>query len=290
MEQIITKICKACQQEKPLSEFYFRNQDGKYRIACKKCKSVSTKKELAEKANAETKVCKHCGIEKRSSEYNKAGGGRWMQPYCKPCDSERKKKHRAENIEEYTRNSRAYCIKNKERVSELGKEKRRLNPKPKRVYVKMPIEEYKRRKSECNKRYRENNKEKIAAMKKAYYSANGLEQAKKWQASKKNDFEFVTKKRLRGRIYMALKRGVKSEKTMDLLGCSIEFFKEYFESKFTEGMNWDVYMEGGIHIDHIIPCKNFTLTIPEEQKKCFHYSNLQPLWELDNLKKGTRYE
>ena len=52
-------------------------------------------------------------------------------------------------------------------------------------------------------------------------------------------------------------------------------------------MNWDVYMKGGIHIDHIIPCKNFDLTDPNQQKKCFHYSNLQPLWGLDNLKKGT---
>lgn len=52
-------------------------------------------------------------------------------------------------------------------------------------------------------------------------------------------------------------------------------------------MSWKKYLEGGIHIDHKIPCKLFDLTKPEEQKKCFHYTNLQPLWELDNLRKGS---
>lgn len=124
-------------------------------------------------------------------------------------------------------------------------------------------------------------------MKKQYYALKGNEMAKAWQKKNMNNIEFRTKKRLRGRIYVALKRGIKSESTMKLLGCSIDYFKKYFESLFTDGMNWNVYLKGGIHIDHIIPCKNFDLTNSEEQHKCFHYSNLQPLWELDNLRKGV---
>ena len=50
----------------------------------------------------------------------------------------------------------------------------------------------------------------------------------------------------------------------------------------------DEFFNGNIHIDHILPCASFDLTDSKEQKKCFHYSNLQPLWAEDNLRKGDR--
>ncbi len=82
---------------------------------------------------------------------------------------------------------------------------------------------------------------------------------------------------------MCVTRNEKSGHTIDLLGCSIEFLKKRFESMFTEGMTWENY--GKWHIDHIIPCSIFDLTKPEAQAFCFHYTNLQPLWAKDNLKK-----
>jgi hypothetical protein len=60
---------------------------------------------------------------------------------------------------------------------------------------------------------------------------------------------------------------------------------KHLESHFTEGMNWDNYGVYGWHMDHIIPCAAFDLTKPEDQSKCFHYTNLQPLWAKDNLSK-----
>lgn len=55
-------------------------------------------------------------------------------------------------------------------------------------------------------------------------------------------------------------------------------------------MNWTEYEKGNIHIDHIIPCAIFDLRKEEAQKKCFHYTNLQPLWKADNLKKAAKID
>ncbi len=72
-----------------------------------------------------------------------------------------------------------------------------------------------------------------------------------------------------------------------LLGCNYYFFRSYLEERFVEGMCWENYGFYGWHIDHIKPCASFNLTDIEQQKICFHYTNLQPLWGVDNLKKGS---
>lgn len=104
----------------------------------------------------------------------------------------------------------------------------------------------------------------------------------------KNDPEFKLRERLRSRINFVLKKckGQKSASTIELLGCSIEYAREHLENQFIEGMTWDNH--GEWHIDHIIPCAAFDLTKEEEQRRCFHYTNLQPLWAEDNLKKGAK--
>jgi hypothetical protein len=86
------------------------------------------------------------------------------------------------------------------------------------------------------------------------------------------------------RLYMAVKE--KTRKTMELTGCSKEDLINHLESKFTEGMTWENY--GKWHIDHIHPCASFNLEDPEEQKRCFHWTNLQPLWAIDNIRKGDK--
>ena len=94
---------------------------------------------------------------------------------------------------------------------------------------------------------------------------------------------------MRGRLRKAVKGyGDKYDTTMNLVGCNTIKLREYIEAKFTEGMTWENH--GAWHIDHIMPCCSFDLTTEEEQRKCFHYSNLQPLWAEDNLKKGGSYQ
>ena len=97
---------------------------------------------------------------------------------------------------------------------------------------------------------------------------------------------------LRARVAQALKwSGVKkSAKTFELIGCSVAELKAHLESQFLPGMTWDNWTTDGWHVDHIRPCASFDLSDLEQQKACFHYSNLQPLWAIDNLRKQAKWE
>lgn len=94
---------------------------------------------------------------------------------------------------------------------------------------------------------------------------------------------------LRKRIRSVLKEINKSKTSMELLGCSAEKFKNHLEKQFTKGMTWENYGYYGWHIDHIKPCASFDLSDPKQQRKCFHYTNLQPLWAKDNYAKKDKY-
>lgn len=104
---------------------------------------------------------------------------------------------------------------------------------------------------------------------------------------RRTDPQHKLRSNARSRINGAL-RGRRDASVEKLLGCSIEFFQKYLESKFQNGMSWDNYGRGGWNVDHIIPCASFDLTDPEQAKACFHYSNCQPLWERENMSKGAR--
>jgi hypothetical protein len=94
-------------------------------------------------------------------------------------------------------------------------------------------------------------------------------------------------KAIRSRIYVALKGKMKSQSTLELLGCSIAELRLRLEAKFAEGMSWDNY--GKWHIDHIRPLISFDLTDPIEIRQACNYQNLQPLWAQENLIKHKRW-
>lgn len=144
-----------------------------------------------------------------------------------------------------------------------------------------------------------NMKPEVKARKKAYdkalsqtgqynikYKARRREFARKYTNLKyKSNPGFRLKHNLRMRIYDALKRGIGAActSTTELIGCTIPELKKYLESRFQEGMNWENYTREVWHVDHIKPCCTFDLSDPEQQKVCFHYTNLRPLWAKDNL-------
>lgn len=93
---------------------------------------------------------------------------------------------------------------------------------------------------------------------------------------------------LRRRCLLALHGHYKAETTLNLIGCTSDELKRHLESLWQEGMSWDNYGLHGWHIDHIKPLSSFDLSLEEEQKKAFHYTNLQPLWAKDNLIKSNK--
>ncbi len=96
------------------------------------------------------------------------------------------------------------------------------------------------------------------------------------------------KRSLRSRCLQAIKGKYKSATTQKLLGASFEEARKHLEKQWQDGMSWDNYGLHGWHIDHIIPLSHFDLTVAEEQTKAFHYTNLQPLWAKDNLRKNNK--
>ena len=103
-----------------------------------------------------------------------------------------------------------------------------------------------------------------------------------------NDASYKILRLCRNRLNHALNGELKSDNTIKLIGCTTEFLKEYLEKQFKSGMNWNNHTIKGWHIDHIIPCSSFDLSDFEQQKKCFHYTNLQPLWYDENIKKSNK--
>lgn len=91
---------------------------------------------------------------------------------------------------------------------------------------------------------------------------------------------------LRSRVWGALRGRCKAASTVELLGCTIPELRSHLESQFRPGMTWENY--GPVwHVDHVRPCASFDLLDPVQQRACFHYTNLQPLFMMENLTKGA---
>ena len=145
------------------------------------------------------------------------------------------------------------------------------------------------------------NRDKIKAYEEAYRAANP-DKLKAYRVANRNklnarsnnyiktNIQYKLSCRLRSRLYCALQGNFKNGSAVKDLGCSIDELKMYLESKFQPGMNWDNWSFEGWHIDHIKPMAFFDLTDRKQLLLACHYTNLQPLWAIDNLSKGDRTE
>jgi ribosomal protein S20 len=160
-----------------------------------------------------------------------------------------------------SRRNRSWQVNNRERVNEGARRSYWKNPKRSILY---------------SRKWRLRNPEKRRA------------QHVRERERRKLDLNCRILARLRRRVHLALKGEWKSGRTIELLGCGIADFKIYLESRFEPGMSWQNYGRTGWHIDHIMPCAIFDLRRPEHQKRCFHFSNMQPMWAHRNLKKASK--
>jgi phage-related minor tail protein len=206
------------------------------------------------------KTCTKCNTTKDLKEFRISG--KYIVSRCRECE-------------------RIICQEYKEKNREALNARRAADRK-----------EHPEKWKESNKRFYSKNAEAQKLRAKEYAQANRKEISEKQREARKArrhaDSAYRAKENIRKRMWETIiKAGhTKSAKTLSLLGCSPLECRNYLESLFTEGMSWDNYGPTGWHIDHIKPISSFDLSNPQEQKECFHYTNLQPLWALDNLIKA----
>jgi hypothetical protein len=241
-------------------------------------------------------ICHKCKIEKNLNFFSK------NQIKCKDCQKQyyqqNKEKYyyralisRTKNPEKYKIKAKYRYEKNKEKRLKVGREWYLKNKANRKQQNKGYRGKNKEKVDLYYKNYRKNNKEILKTRSKSYREKNKEKINSYFKYLYKNDSNYKIYKTIKRRILLAIKeqKAIKNLRTLVLIGCSLEQLKQHLELKFQSNMNWDNHGIHGWHIDHIKPLSSFDLTNEEEQKKAFHYTNLQPLWWQDNLKKSDRY-
>lgn len=214
----------------------------------------------------------------------------------------------------HKKQTKNYRIINREKIKAQRKEYRAINAKALKIiqhekYLKHRNEiilkaiEYGKSNKEIISKHKKDfylkNKEIILKKREKYYKINKVKilhrHVKYIRNRRRNDINFKLRNNLSRRIQRVIKNNVKSSNTIKLVGCTIKLLKLHIENLFVNGMSWDNYGRGwngrGMkewHIDHIRPCASFDLSKSEEQLKCFHYTNLQPMWARENLIKHNK--
>jgi hypothetical protein len=221
----------------------------------------------------ETKICSKCNEEKELSEFTFRTKTNKPISSCKKCENDRVKLYNDQNFTKVLESKKRYRENNKNKIS-LGHKKWRENNKNV-ILLK-------------SKKWYSENKEKRIEYEKEYRVNNRIKINKYFYDKRRTDLLYKLTCNYRLRIYNFLKitNLSKNNDTISIIGCTPNQLKEHLENQFTEGMSWENYGLFGWHIDHIIPLSS--AKTEEELYKLCNYSNLQPLWAEDNLKKGNK--
>lgn len=214
------------------------------------------------------RTCSTCSTSKAEGEF-------YALPRftCKVCHCEKTR--------EWKKRNRVAYLKQQ---ADAAKARRRTNPEAQRI---------------VNQKYRKDHPERLRLLRRESrerHLSEALKRVRVWRKAnpgyeknrRRTNPRFRIATCLRSRLNIALVAGgaKKAASTFALLGCSLDFLKAHLESRFRPGMTWENH--GPVwHLDHIKPCAKFDLTNPEQQKTCFHWTNLQPLFAKENLQKSA---
>ena len=277
------KICSKCNENKNIEDFFKdKSKKNGYRNQCKKCES-NLKASYNNNNNNNNdnnntineKICNKCNISKTldnfsKDKYKKNG----YRGECKICDSKRKNKNKNKNNTDNNTN----IISNEKICSNCN--------------VLKNLEDYHKDKSK--KDGFRNQCKKCELEKKVIYYQENKDKRHEYEKNKYHSNEEVRiKKLLRTRFLLGLKNksSEKCGSILDICSCDLDFFKKWIEYQYklltnNETIDWNDFKKN-YHMDHLLPCSSFDLTNIEEQKKCFHWKNIQILTKENNLKKSN---
>lgn len=194
------------------------------------------------------KQCSVCKTTKLFSEFTKGTCKDGYSSWCRKCKAHHRQNHYKANKEQYLKNNKEYRQNNIDKIRKWHREEYRKNKKNYIVRAK----EYSRNKSS-------------------------------------SDIQFKLAKILRTRTYQALKGNFKAGSAVKDLGCSIQELKEYIEKQFKKDMDWNNWgnKKGFWSIDHIKPLSSFDLSNRQQFLNASNFTNLQPLWHVDNIRKSN---
>jgi hypothetical protein len=225
----------------------------------------------------ETKVCTKCNVEKSLDEFVKRSDSpNGYRPNCKICMNQRVKDWRENNVDRVKETSKTYRKNNysniRKKQKEWEDENREKNREKARIKVGIWRKNNPNKVKEIYTNWRKNN-------------PNKVKEGKKIQKQKIKT-KLYNSVRERIRIFLKIKNITKKNKTFEIVGCTPDFLKKHLERQFKDNMTWDNYGFYGWHIDHIIPLSS--AKTEEEIYKLCNYTNLQPLWAEENMKKSNK--
>ena len=260
------KSCTGCNEYKEYtSEFFHSIGGGKLRTRCKVCYN---------KWRREYKRRK--GIVRMSKEEIAERNKKKKEMLIQECDTKGQLCSVCGERKPVGDFYKSHQYRSSTKCRECSKEHARKYHKETYANKKQYYRDYYQKNKECRKEWQRK------------YSGENWDKIKEYRAKPHQRVRKAQSKRL---TKLLKRKGIaKKNSILKYIGCTKGQLVAHIEKQFKPGMNWENYGYHGWHIDHIRPCASFDLTKEEDLKRCFHYTNLQPLWAEENLRKGAKWE